>query len=146
MVNLQAERLFGYTAQEAIGQHIRLIAGPEYHREQLEFLTRVGRGETVGPLDTKRRRKDGKTVESATAGGSIIATADSFAAAYRREQRIYLSMAGRNTSSGKGRNRFWRAASACPPLRPLSRPNRVAVTPALDVRPEENHPGAKLFL
>jgi PAS domain S-box-containing protein len=71
--NPSAERLFGYTAQEAIGQHIRLIAEPQFHNEQIEFLTRVGRGETIGPLDTKRRRKDGKIIDVSLAIAPVLA-------------------------------------------------------------------------
>lgn len=78
--NPSAERLFGYTAEEAIGRHMRLIAEPERRAEQMDFLARVGRGETVGPRDTRRRRKDGKILDVSLAmapvkapDGSIVA-------------------------------------------------------------------------
>jgi len=57
--NPASQRLFGYAAREAIGQNISILAGPENQLEQLEFFARVCAGETLGPEDTKRLRKDG---------------------------------------------------------------------------------------
>ncbi len=60
--NPAAERLFGHTAAEAVGQPM-LIAFPEALRHQEpELLARVARGETVPPFDTVRLRKDGSRV------------------------------------------------------------------------------------
>ncbi len=61
--NRAAERLFGYTATEAIGQNIAMLLSPESQTEQLEFLSRVCAGETLGPEDTKRLRKDGSLID-----------------------------------------------------------------------------------
>jgi PAS domain S-box-containing protein len=61
--NKSAERIFGYSAEEAIGQHITLIIPPEHHAEESEILTRLGRGERVDHFHTVRRRKDGTLLD-----------------------------------------------------------------------------------
>src|SRR6202044_3485735 len=61
--NKSAERIFGYSPEEAIGQHIPLIIPPERHSEESEILARVRRGERVDHFQTVRRRKDGSTVD-----------------------------------------------------------------------------------
>jgi PAS domain S-box-containing protein len=60
--NPAAERLFGYTAVEAIGEHIDLIAPPERLAELRDILERVGRGETIAHHETTRKGRDGKLV------------------------------------------------------------------------------------
>jgi PAS domain S-box-containing protein len=57
--NTGAERLFGYAANEAIGQSIALIATPELRGEQLDHAERVRRGEHVEEFETMRRAKNG---------------------------------------------------------------------------------------
>ncbi|HEY7187582.1 MAG TPA: PAS domain S-box protein, partial [Vicinamibacterales bacterium] len=42
--NLAAQRLFGYSAQEAVGQPITIIIPPELHDEEREILTRLRAG------------------------------------------------------------------------------------------------------
>ena len=57
--NPAAERLFGYTAAEAIGQSIHLVIPAELHDEEDEVLTRIRAGDKVDHYDTIRQRKDG---------------------------------------------------------------------------------------
>ena len=57
--NKGAERLFGHTAEEAVGQHITLIVPPERRDEEVKILKRLGRGERVDHFETVRMRKDG---------------------------------------------------------------------------------------
>jgi PAS domain S-box-containing protein len=57
--NNSAERIFGYTPEEAIGQHITLIIPPERHAEELSIIDRLRRGERVDHFHTVRRRKNG---------------------------------------------------------------------------------------
>ena len=57
--NQSAERLFGYKAEEAIGQHITLIVPWERRSEEEDILRRLARGERVKHFETVRRRKDG---------------------------------------------------------------------------------------
>ena len=57
--NKSAERIFGYTPEEAIGQHVTLIIPLERHTEEADILARLRRGERVEHFHTVRRRKDG---------------------------------------------------------------------------------------
>jgi PAS domain S-box-containing protein len=57
--NTSAERLFGYTPEEAIGQHITLIVPWERRSEEEGILRRLADGERVDHFETVRRRKDG---------------------------------------------------------------------------------------
>ena len=61
--NPGAERLFGFSAQEAIGQSMLLLFPPEKGGEELEILERIGRGETIDHFETERVRKDGKRLD-----------------------------------------------------------------------------------
>src|SRR4029077_13008780 len=61
--NKGAERLFGYTREEAVGQHITLII-PEVRRdEEVRIVERLRRGERVDHFETVRRRKDGTMLD-----------------------------------------------------------------------------------
>jgi PAS domain S-box-containing protein len=61
--NAGAERLFGYTAKEAIGQHISLIIPPDRHDEETSILARLSQGQRIDHFDTIRVRKDGTALE-----------------------------------------------------------------------------------
>jgi PAS domain S-box-containing protein len=61
--NVSAERIFGYTPQEAIGEHVTLIIPPERHAEESDILDRLRRGERVDHFHTVRRRKDGSLLD-----------------------------------------------------------------------------------
>jgi len=61
--NKSAERIFGYTAEEAIGQHVTLIIPPERHAEESGILDRLRRGERIEHFHTVRRRKDGSLLD-----------------------------------------------------------------------------------
>jgi len=61
--NAAAEKLYGFTPAEAIGQHISLIV-PEDHRDELAVnMERLWRGERIEHWDTVRMRKDGTLVD-----------------------------------------------------------------------------------
>ncbi len=57
--NRAAERMFGFTAQEVVGQPITLIIPPDRIDEEISILQRVARGERLDHFETKRQRKDG---------------------------------------------------------------------------------------
>lgn len=61
--NLEAERLFGYTASEAIGKPITILFPPDKTHEEEEIIAQVQRGESLTHFDTVRIRKDGSAVE-----------------------------------------------------------------------------------
>lgn len=63
--NQAAERLFGYSSAEAVGQHIRLIVPQQRRDEMYEFLERIGRGERIEAYETRRLHKDGHEVDVA---------------------------------------------------------------------------------
>jgi PAS domain S-box-containing protein len=60
--NPAAERIFGYTAAEAIGQHITLVIPPERWAEEDEVLGRIRRGDRVDHFETVRRTKSGRLI------------------------------------------------------------------------------------
>jgi PAS domain S-box-containing protein len=61
--NPGAERLFGYTAQEAIGQPITLLFPADRLDEEVDIVARIRRGERVDHYDTVRRKKSGRLVD-----------------------------------------------------------------------------------
>jgi len=61
--NIGAERIFGYTAEEAIGRHISLILPPDRLDEESDVLARLRRGDKIDHFETVRRAKDGRLVD-----------------------------------------------------------------------------------
>src|SRR5215204_571866 len=57
--NAAAERAYGYTAEEAVGQHISLIIPKELREDLAEIMGRLRRGERVKRSETVRLRRDG---------------------------------------------------------------------------------------
>jgi PAS domain S-box-containing protein len=57
--NRGAERVFGYTAEEAIGRPITIVIPADRQSEEREILTRIGRGERIEHFETVRQRKHG---------------------------------------------------------------------------------------
>ena len=57
-----AERLLGYTAAEAMGQPIAMVAPPGGNAAQAESLRRLAAGERVPPYETVRVHKDGRPI------------------------------------------------------------------------------------
>jgi PAS domain S-box-containing protein len=61
--NRGAEKLFGYSAGEAIGQPMMLVIPVGREQEEDLILTLIGQGETVQHFETVRRRKDGTSID-----------------------------------------------------------------------------------
>ncbi len=60
--NPAAEGLFGYRAEEIVGQPIAILADPAHPSEMADILSRLRDGERIGRYETTRRRKDGTIV------------------------------------------------------------------------------------
>jgi PAS domain S-box-containing protein len=60
--NAAAERLFGYSAEEAIGRSVLMLIPERLHGEEDDIIARIRRGEGVPPFETIRRRKDGRDI------------------------------------------------------------------------------------
>jgi len=61
--NAAAERMYGWTAQEIIGQSTSLLIPPDMAAELMPVFQRVRQGETVEPFETRLLRKDGSIIE-----------------------------------------------------------------------------------
>ena len=98
--NRGAERLFGYTAEEAVGMPIAAIVPEQRHAEELSIFERFRAGERVEPFDTVRRRKDGGLIDVSLSvsplrdlGGHIIGACSvtrDITERKRSEQRIAM--------------------------------------------------------
>jgi len=61
--NAAAERLYGYAAEEIIGQSVLILVPDDRLAEEPVLLNRIKTGVAVEPYETKRRRKDGRLVD-----------------------------------------------------------------------------------
>jgi PAS domain S-box-containing protein len=60
--NAAAQRMFGYTAEEMIGQSILRLVPADREKEEFGFLNQIRRGEIISHIETLRKTKDGKSV------------------------------------------------------------------------------------
>jgi PAS domain S-box-containing protein len=100
--NRAAERMFGYNAEEAVGQSMLTLIPEHMHDEEIGIIGRIRRGEGVASFDTTRKRKDGSLVavsitvspirnqDGEIVGASTIAR--DISAARESERRIRLLM------------------------------------------------------
>src|SRR5262249_42343802 len=56
------ERLFGYTAEQAVGKHISLIIPPERIAEEDQIIASLKAGQRIEHFETERRRSDGQHI------------------------------------------------------------------------------------
>lgn len=61
--NKSAQRLFGYSAEEAVGQSITILIPPDRLDEEPQIISRLKRGERVEHFETIRRGKDGSLID-----------------------------------------------------------------------------------
>ena len=61
--NRGAERIFGYSAEEAVGKSIRIIIPPDRQSEEDDVLGRIRQGLVVDHFETVRQRKDGTPID-----------------------------------------------------------------------------------
>jgi PAS domain S-box-containing protein len=75
--NAAAERMFGFTASEAVGRHVTLIIPKDRHAEEEQVLARLRRGERIEHFETVRMRKDGTVIDiSLTVSPVLSATGE----------------------------------------------------------------------
>lgn len=67
-----AEKLFGYTSGEMLGESIYRLIPSDRHDEEDTILTQIGRGEPVSHYDTVRVRKDGTMLDISLAVSPIV--------------------------------------------------------------------------
>lgn len=58
-----ATRLFGYTAEEAVGRSVTMLIPVDRHDEEPEILARIRRGERIEHYETVRQHKDGSRID-----------------------------------------------------------------------------------
>ena len=61
--NAAAERVFGYTAEEAIGRHISLIIPPERLSEEDEIIANLKAGRRIDHFETERVSRSGQRIQ-----------------------------------------------------------------------------------
>lgn len=61
--NEGASRIFGYSAQEAVGQPVTMLIPPDRQDEEPLILDRIRQGERIDHYETVRRRKDGSLID-----------------------------------------------------------------------------------
>ncbi|WP_181168945.1 PAS domain S-box protein [Mesorhizobium sp. B2-4-17] len=100
--NSAAERMFGYSAEEAVGQSILMLIPDHLKSEETEIISRIRNGGQVASYETTRRRKDGVLIAVSltvspikNARGEIVGAskiARDISAAKESERRIRLLM------------------------------------------------------
>jgi two-component system, LuxR family, sensor kinase FixL len=70
--NVGAEKIFGYTAEEAIGRPVAMLIPEERLDEEPHILGRVRRGERIDHYETVRRRKDGTLINISLTVSPIV--------------------------------------------------------------------------
>jgi PAS domain S-box-containing protein len=61
--NAAAERLFGYSAKDAVGRHISLIIPPERLSEEDDIIANLKAGRRIDHVETERLRSDGQRIQ-----------------------------------------------------------------------------------
>jgi PAS domain S-box-containing protein len=88
--NEGAEKLFGYEAEEVIGQSITILFPPELLSEEEPILARIKRGERIEHYETVRQRKDGTRIQISLTVSPIRDTAGQVVGASKIARDISL--------------------------------------------------------
>jgi len=100
--NEAAERMFGYSASEMIGQSIRRLVPADRQAEEDMILARLAENQSISQFETQRVAKDGRTFDASVtispvrdAGGRVIGAAKIIRDITERkqmEQRLHLML------------------------------------------------------
>ncbi|HEY2905966.1 MAG TPA: PAS domain S-box protein [Vicinamibacterales bacterium] len=97
--NRGAEQIFGYTAEEAVGQHISIVIPSDRRGEEDEVLARLRRGQKIDHYETERQTKDGRrlnislTVSPVRNGDGVIVGASKVARDITDRKQIHATLA-----------------------------------------------------
>jgi protein-histidine pros-kinase len=101
--NKGAEKLYGYSAAEVLGQPISALAPPDLAEEEAQILARVERGKRIEHYESVRVRKDGSLVDVSlsifpltNSDGEVIGIA-SIARDIAERKRFEIDLKGKNT-------------------------------------------------
>lgn len=86
--NAAAEKLYGYSEEEAVGQTILMLVPDERQVEEPTILSQIRAGRIVEPCETQRRRKDGRLVEVLLSVSPICDTSGKVIGASKTAQDI----------------------------------------------------------
>ena len=89
--NTAAERMFGYTTEEALGQHISFLVPDDHRSEEDQVLENVRSGAGIDHYETVRRRKDGTTLDVSLAASPIRNSAGAVVGASKIVRDITVS-------------------------------------------------------
>ena len=108
--NRGAEKVFGYSAAEIVGQSIRILIPPDRSHEEDDILKQIEGGETVEHFETERLRKDGRIVHLSLTISPIRDAAGAVVGASK------IARKGRSIPDDFCiREITWVASSECPP-------------------------------
>jgi PAS domain S-box-containing protein len=114
--NASAERMYGYTAAEAIGQHISFITPPECAEELAGILHSLQCGGRFRHLETMRVRKDGSKIDVSISISPIIGTegrvfgASAIARDITERKRADAAMRAKKEELSTMTLQFWQAS------------------------------------
>ena len=114
--NASAERMYGYTSAEAIGQHISFITPPEYSDELAGILRTLQGGGRIKHLETVRVRKDGTIIHISVSISPVISAegrhlgASAIARDITERIRAEDAMRAKNEELTAMTQQFWHAS------------------------------------
>ena len=103
--NKGAEKVYGYSAEEAVGRNVSMLVPPDHPNDVPEILLKLKQGEAIEHYETQRMRKDGTTINVAldvspirdAKGGIIGASAIARDITERKRAEVALQQLGRRT-------------------------------------------------
>jgi PAS domain S-box-containing protein len=135
--NPAAERLFAYSAEEALGRHVSLIVPLDLRTELDGLMARTASGELIQGFETVRERKDGSTIEVSVSASNIrgpdgsalgIACITRDVSAVKDAERERMRFALEHAARAEAEVAAWRASV-------LAGVSRVLVENFMDHRP-----------